>query len=202
LNMVRKISFLLVALVALLLAACGGGGAGTTTNNTSSAATLSETYDADGITFKYPSGWVVQAAAAPGAPIMLANGQATLDALSTGSNTAAASGQQAIVILPLTGDSAAALTATATTPIDLLKQMGPGMASGGGGFTLGDPTEVTIGGNPAAQATGTGDSGDGKIIMLKLGDTGYAMVMGVTAKGELGNIEGTVDGVAATVAVK
>jgi hypothetical protein len=199
--MLRKLSFLLVGAIALMLAACGGGG-GTTTNNTSSGASLNETYDADGVSFKYPTGWVVQKPAAPGGPITLGNNQATVDAMGASATTKAASGQQAIIVYPFVGEAFTAISATVASPIDLLKQMGPAMSSGDSGVKFGDPVEATIGGNPAAKATGTGDAGDGKIIVIKVGDSGYVMVMGVTAKGELGNMEATVDGLAETVAVK
>ncbi|MEO8609616.1 MAG: hypothetical protein ABI690_17120 [Chloroflexota bacterium] len=199
--MVRKLSFLLIGMVALMLAACGGGG-GTGTNGNASSAALDQSYDADGVTFKYPTGWVVQKPAAPGGPITLGNNQATLDVLGAGNSTKAESGQQAIIIYPFVGDAFKAISATITAPIDLLKQMAPAMSSGDNGLKFGDPVEATVGGNPAAKATGTSDAGDGKIIVIKAGDVGYVLVMGVTAKGELGNIEGTVDGLAETVAVK
>jgi hypothetical protein len=199
--MLRKLPLFLLVAIGLMLAACGGGGGGTTTNNASSVS-LSETYDGDDVSFKYPSGWVVQAPAAPGGPVMLANNQAALDAMSASGTTTAASGQQAVIVMPFVGDAGAAITATASSPMDLLKQMIPSMSSGTNNITFGDPTEATIGGNTAARATGTGDSGDGKIIVIKVGDAGYVLVMGVTAKGELGNIEGSVDGLAESITVK
>ena len=197
--MVRKLSFLLIGVIALMLAACGGGG-GTTGN--ASSASLNETYDADGVSFKYPTGWVVQKPAAAGGPITLANNQATLDVLGAGDTTKATSGQQAIIVYPFVGDTFKAMSATIKSPIDLLNQMAPAMSSGDTGLKFSDPVEATVGGNAAAKATGTSDAGDGKIIVIKAGDAGYILVMGVTAKGELGNLEGTVDGLAETVAVK
>src|SRR5215216_3812053 len=98
--MVRKLSFLLIGAIALMLAACGGGGGGTTTNGSASSASLNETYDADGVSFKYPTGWVVQKPAAAGGPITLGNNQATLDSFGAGTTTKAASGQQAIIVYP------------------------------------------------------------------------------------------------------
>jgi hypothetical protein len=197
--MIRKLSFLLIGAIALTLAACGGGGGGTTTNG---SASLNETYDADGVSFKYPTGWVLQKPAAAGGPITLANNQATLDVMGAGNTTKAASGQQAIIVYPIVGAAFTAMSAGIASPIDLLKQMAPAMSSGENGLTFGDPVEATVGGNAAAKATGTSDAGDGKIIVIKAGDAGYVLVMGVTAKGELGNIEGIVDGLADTVAVK
>jgi hypothetical protein len=200
--MVRKLSLLLITAIALMLAACGGGG-GTTTNNTSSSA-LSETYDAGGLSFKYPSGWVVQApdADVPGGAVMLGNSQTTLNAMTADGSTKAESGQQAIMIIPVVGDAFTAMSAAVSSPVDLLKMMGPSMSAGANGLTFGDPTEATVGGNPAAKASGTSDSGDGKLIAIKVGDAGYVLVMGVTAKGEMGNLESTVDGLAETVTVK
>ena len=199
--MVRKLSLFLLTAIALMLAACGGGGGGTTTNNASSV-NLGETYDADGLSFKYPSGWVVQKPGAPGAPVTLANSQDSLTALGATSTTKAASGQQAVIVMPFVGDAAKAMAATVSSPIDLLKQMSSNLSGGDTNIKFGDPTEATVGGNTAAKATGTGDAGDGKIIVIKVGDAGYVLVMGVTAKGELGNLEGTVDGLAETVTVK
>lgn len=200
--MVRKLSLFLVTAIALMLAACGGGGGGTTTNNSASSVSLDQSYDADGISFKYPTGWVVKAPAATGGPITLANSQGTLDAMGADGTTKAAAGQQAIVIMPFTGQAFTAMSATIKSPIDLLKQMAPGMSSGNNGLKFGDPVEATVGGNPAAKATGTSDAGDGQIIVIKVGDVGYVLVMGVTAKGEMGNLQGTVDGLAGTIAVK
>jgi hypothetical protein len=204
--MLRKLSLFLLTSIALMLAACGGGGGGgTTTNNNASSVNLSETYDANGVTFKYPSGWVVQspegAAAGSMAPIMLANSQAALDGSSTGAAPQVTSGQQAILVLPLVGETAQAVTAAYKTPADLLKQMGPSMASSESGLALGEPTDTTVGGNSAAQASGSGDKADTKMVAIKIGD-GYVLVVGITAKGELGNLEGVVDGLAGSVAVK
>ncbi len=193
--MIRKTSFLLVAVMALLLAACGGAaapGSGTTT--------LSETYNSDGITFKYPSGWVVEPAAVAGGPIIIANSQATLDAAKLGTATTVTAGQQYIILLPFTGESFQALSSVITSPVDLLNQIGTGMLSTSG-VALGTPTELTIGGKAAAKASGTGDIGDTTLIAINIGDTGYVMVVAGAAKGEMGNLEGTLNAVAETVAV-
>ncbi len=201
--MLHLLSVFLMTAIALILTPFGGGeSGGTTPNGNASSMSLSETYDGDDVSFKYPSGWVVQEPAAAGGPVMLANNQATLDALSASGTTTAASGQQAVIVMPFVGDAGAAITATFASPMDLLNQMIPSMSSGTNNITFGDPTEAIIGGNTAAKATGTGDSGDGKIIVIKVGDAGYVLVMGVTAKGELGNIEGSVDGLAESITVK
>jgi hypothetical protein len=196
-HMNRKISFLLIAVVALMLAACGGGaapGGGTTST------TLSETYNSDGITFKYPSGWVVEPAASAGGPIIIANNQASLDASQSGSATTVSAGQQYIILLPFTGESFQALSSVVTSPVDLLNQIGTGMTSTSG-VTLGTPTELTIGGKAAAKASGSGDIGDTTLIAINIGDAGYVMVVGGAAKGEMGNLDGTLNAVAETVAV-
>src|SRR5262245_46932462 len=116
--MVRKLSFLLIGAIALMLAACGGGGGGATTNGNASGVSLNETYDADGVSFKYPTGWVVQKPAAPGGPVMLGNNQAALDSVG-GTDLKAASGQQGIVVYPFTGAAFQAMSATIKSPVDL-----------------------------------------------------------------------------------
>jgi hypothetical protein len=194
--MIRKISFLLMAVMALMLAACGGGAP---PGGNASSANLSETYNADGISFKYPSGWVVEPAAAPGGPVILANNQASLDAAQTGIATVTA-GQQYIIVLPFTGESFQALSSVVTSPVDLLNQIGTGMISTSG-VTLGTPTELTIGGKAAAKASGTGDVGDTTLIAINIGDAGYVMVVGGAAKGEMSNLDGTLNAVAESLTV-
>lgn len=198
--MIRKTSFLLVALMALMLAACGGGG-NTGGGGNASSTTLSETYDANGISFKYPSGWVVEPAAAEGGPVIIANNQATLDAAKSGGTTSIAAGQQFIIVLPFVGETFQAMSAVVSSPVDLLTQMGPAMSGGESGLTLGTPTEATIGGKPAAKASGSSDSGDAQLIAINVGDQGYMMVMGGAGKGEMGNLDATLNALAESITV-
>jgi len=196
--MARKLSFLLIGLIAFTLAACGGATGG---GGSASSVSLSESYNSDGITLKYPAGWVIEGAAAPGGPIILANNQATLDVAKSGTTTSIAAGQQVIFVLPFVGETFQALSAVVKSPVDLLTQMGPAMSSAESGLTFGTPTETTVGGKAAARASGSSDNGDAQIIAINLGDSGYIMVMGGTGKGEMGGLEGTLNAVAESVNV-
>lgn len=191
--MVRKLGLILVSLIAVMLAACGGGAAG----GGGGTVALDQTYNADGVTFKYPSGWVTQGSGASG-PIFAANNQDTLTAAQSGDTTSLKAGQQIITILTL---PSAVNTTGAMTEIDLLKQMTTGMTGAAGAPVLGEPTAATIGGKPAARATGTGDSGDGTAIIINQGDAGYVIIFGIAAKGEMSNLDGILNGVADSLTV-
>jgi len=193
--MARKLSFLLIGLVALMVAACGGGGTG------GGGVSLTETYNADGVTFKYPSGWVVQAPSAPGGPVSLANNQAALDAAQVATTAQVTSGQQIVAVFPFTGETFAAMSAGISSPLQLLQQMGPAMSSADVGLTFGEPAETTIGGKPAARSSGSSDAGDGTLIAINMGDAGYVLVMGATGKGEMGNFEATLNALAESVSI-
>jgi len=196
--MTRKFSLMFIGLVALMLAACGGGG--NTGGGGGGGVSLTETFDGDEVMFKYPSGWVISPPAGPGGPISVANNQAALDAATTGSNVTVASGQQMVMVMPLTGDAAAAMTALGDSPIALLTTVVSTMNSAE--LTFGEPTETTIGGNPAARASGSGDGGDGQVIAINMGDAGYVFVIGATGKGEMSSFEGTLNAVTESVSLK
>ncbi|KAB2853864.1 MAG: hypothetical protein F9K46_17760 [Anaerolineae bacterium] len=186
--MIRKFGLVLVCLAAVFLAACGGGSSG------GGAVTLDQTFDADGLSFKYPSGWVTEATG-DGGPVYLANSQAALDAAKASTSTLnLAAGQQAVVIFPIPAELASAMGGT--TLIDLLKTMSQSIAGTEGAPTFGEPTEATIGGKTGARMAGTSDSADAQIIMLNLGDSGYLMVFGVTPKGDISKLEPVLNGIA------
>jgi hypothetical protein len=198
-KMIRKLSVILSVAMAMMLAACGGGTGG----GGGGGVTLGETFDADGLTFKYPTGWVVSPSAGPGTPISIANSQATLDANGAGTAPKLSAGQQGIVIIPLTGQQFTAMKAVAATPIDLLKTMTPGLSAQEDGITFSDPAEATIGGKPGAKATGSGSAADATILAINMGDdVGYVLLIGAAAKGEMGSLEGTLNGVAESIGLK
>lgn len=189
--MIRKLGLVLVSLAAVLLAACGGGGGAGGGGGT---VALDQTYNADGLSFKYPSGWVTEAAG-DGGPVYLANNQAALDAAKASTSTLnLAAGQQAVVIFPIPAELASAMGST--NLVDLLKTMSQSISGTEGAPTFGEPAEVTIGGKAGARMSGTGDSADAQVIMLNLGDSGYLMVFGVTPKGDISKLEPVLNGIA------
>src|SRR5690242_4976344 len=50
--MTRKLSILMIGLLAFLLVACGGGG------GSGGSLSLDQTFNQNGLSFKYPAGWV------------------------------------------------------------------------------------------------------------------------------------------------
>ena len=124
-----------------------------------------------------------------------------MDAAKSGSTTSLAAGQQLITVLPLTGATFQALSATVSSPVDLLDQMGPAISDTESGLTFGAPTETTIAGKPAARSSASSDNGDGQLIAINLGDAGYAIVVGAAGKGEMSSLEPTLNAVAESVGV-
>lgn len=187
--MIRKSSLVLVCLAAVLLAACGGGGGGG-----GGSVTLDQTYNADGLSFKYPSGWVTEGTGQD-APVFLGNSQAALDAGKASSETLSlAAGQQVVTVFPIPTELASMMGSTDVK--QLLTTMSQSIASTEGAPTFGEPTDVTLGGKAGARMSGTGDNVDAQVIMLNLGDTGYLMVFGVTPKGDISKLEPVLNGIA------
>lgn len=186
--MIRKFGLVLVCLAAVLLAACGGGGGGGGT------VTLDQTYNADGLSFKYPSGWVTEGSGQD-APVFLGNSQAALDAGKASSETLSlAAGQQVVTVFPIPAELASIMGGTDVK--QLLSTMSESIASTEGAPTFGEPTDVTIGGKAGARMSGTSDNVDAQVIMLNLGDTGFLMVFGVTPKGDISKLEPVLNGIA------
>ncbi|MBL8161384.1 MAG: hypothetical protein JNJ61_05310 [Anaerolineae bacterium] len=195
--MTRKISLLVMMLVALLAAACGGGAAG---GGGGGGVTLSETYDSNGVTFKYPSGWVVDPNSSTG--VSIASAQAALDALNAGSaaDVNLAAGQYAISVLPFTGDEVQAMAVT--DPKALVSMMATGITGGeASGITFGDAAEATINGKPGARATGSNDKVDLQMVAINMGDSGFAVVFAIAPKGEMGTLNNTFNPMLDTLAL-
>jgi predicted Zn-dependent protease len=195
--MIRKTGLLLMVLVALLMAACGGAGGG----GGGGALTLSETFEQEGLTFKYPSGWVTDSDSESGT-VFLANSQDALNlAGAVTDELTVPAGQQIVVFFAIPAELAAALGPTGTSPADILNSMATGLTGGEGAMTVGDVTETTIGGQPAARASATSDAADAQIIVRSYGDDGFLMMMAGTAKGEMGQLEATLNAIAESATV-
>jgi hypothetical protein len=192
--MTRKLSILAIGVLAFLLAACGGGGGGTGGGGTT---TLDQTYNQDGLSFKYPTGWVTGGGAGQA---YVASNQAALDKAQSGEDVPSLNAGDRVVAVLSFGSETASLMG-ATSPVELLRSMAQSFSDASLGVTLGEPTEATIGGKPAARVAGSNDNLDAHLIVINLGDSGYAMVMGIAPKGEMSGFESTLNGITETVTV-
>lgn len=183
--MIHKSALLLLVIVALLIAACGGGGGG-------GGVTLSETYNANGVSFRYPGGWVIDSDSPTS--VSIASTQATLDALDAGSaaDLSLTAGQYAITVLPFSGDELQVMSVT--DPKSLLTMMAVGITGGESlGFKFGEVAEATINGNPGARVNGASDKIDVQIVAVNMGTSGYAVVFAMAPKGDMGALNNTLN---------
>lgn len=178
--MIRKL-ILVSALAATVLAlvACGGGGSAG--GGGSSSVTLGQTYSAadSPLSFKYPDGWVVNGAAGQ---VLFASSE---DAMSSTSPVAGAFAGSLLSVPP---EQAATMGANVGV-VDVLNTFKQ-LMSGEGAPAFGDVRQEKVGSYDTASIIGSSADGDAVIYVVKVGDA-FVVAIGASAKGELGNFEGT-----------
>lgn len=182
-KMRRSFLLLVVVLLSLVLVACGGSG---DANSGGSAVTLSQTFSAEdsAIGFKFPEGWIANS---DFGQVTLASSQAAIDAAEpiTG----------ALIVNFLVAPTAdIAGLAENATPTDVLNVFRSFM-EGENAPTFGDVSEQKVGNMDAAQISGSDDTTDAIVYVVKVADDAYIVIVGGTAKGEMGNYEVTLKAV-------
>ncbi|MCB9450478.1 MAG: hypothetical protein H6672_03515 [Anaerolineaceae bacterium] len=188
-NARKYLILIAVVLLALTLAACGGS---TDSGNASSSGSinLSQTFSADdsAISFKYPEGWVVTSEFGQ---VSFANSQAAKDSTEP---TAGA----------FVGSFLVAPTADITGlvenpgPADVLNLF-KGLMEGENAPVLGDVSELKVGSFDAATVSGSDDTLDAIIYVVKVADDAYVVAVGGSIKGEMGNFEPTLKAILETM---
>lgn len=183
-------------LVLLVAAACGGGGDSQPSGQSAGAPTLSETLTVDDefsgvtITVNYPSGWATMGESGF---IILANSQATLDAvLSAEGPVSMGEGQSIVQIFQFPGflldegaDAAAAL------------QFAVGDVTEQGG-SVGESSPFTAGENSGVKASVTGPEGSGFAYVIQVGSDFFVVA---AVSDNPGGLEATSDAIAASLRV-
>lgn len=172
-------------LVIFLLAACGG----TAVQGTPAPITQNFQSEATGgnVAFNYPTGWI---ATVSGGQIVVANGQAAVDAPSP------SSGQFLVRMLVGPVGVLAGLDAQSSAN-DVILYFKNTLASQG--VTFGDPVDLTIGSFSASRVQASSSDGDGSITAVNMGSGMFNIASAVSASGEMKQFEATLNAILATV---
>lgn len=193
---VKKTAWLLIALlliVPLALVACGDDDGDKDDNK---KVELTETFESElGYTVKYPKGW---SARDGDSGVEIVN-QENFDTMDDESIEEVPEGAFALMIMdPIPADMMAMLgVAEDASMKDVLTTFGGMMASEG--LSMGDVSEVKVGGKDAAKAPITEETGEGFMVGFKVDDTNLVFVVGAAHAGELDQFESVGLDIAGTI---
>lgn len=141
------------------------------------------------LTANYPEGWFAQSA---GGAIILADSEEALASQDAGPGE----NQVLTSISFLSTDMVSAMASDGElTPLAVLQVFS---SEAGDEVTMGEPEELTIGGNSAALVTASDDSADTVVIIVEV-EGGYVLVAGGTGTGEMANTRATFEAIAGSV---
>lgn len=192
--MQNRILFTLAIVLSVVLVACGGD-ADSGDNGGDDAIELSQTITADEpvaggtLSANYPDGWFGEDA---GGAIILADSEEALASQADG----AEEGQILTSISFLSPEMVSAMAGDSElTALAVLEAMS---SQAGDEVDMGEPEEITVGGNPAALVSATEDDADTMVIIVEV-EGGFVLVAATTASGGMADARPTVEAIAGSV---
>lgn len=192
----HRILLTLLIVLSIVLVACGGD-AENGDNNDENGDTVALTQNVSTeepstggtLSVDYPEGWFSQAA---GGAIILADSEEALASQEDG----AEEGQVLSSISFLPTDMVSSIAGDGElTPLTVLEAFS---GEAGDEVTMGEPEEITLGGNSAALVTASDDTADTMVIIVEV-EGGYVLVAGTTTLGEMASARPTIEAIAGSV---